>query len=181
MRHPEIVEVAAHLSALAAEMLGADAVPFRATFFDKSPASNWLVPWHQDTALPMAKRPDPEAAGWGPWSIKEGIHYAHAPAWALERVVAVRLHLDPSTADNGPLRVLPGTHHLGVLTDDEVAQLAHRSVGVSCLASSGGVLLMRPLLIHSSAKVVNGLPRRVLHIEYATTRELAPGLRLAVT
>ena len=39
---------------------------------------------------------------------------------------------------------------------------------------------MMPLLIHSSAKVVNGLPRRVLHIEYAATLELAPGLRLAI-
>lgn len=65
--------------------------------------------------------------------MKEGIHYAHAPAWALERVVAVRLHLDPSTGDSGPLCVLPGTHRLGVLTDDEVAQLAHRREAVSCL------------------------------------------------
>lgn len=59
MRHPEIAAVAEPLSTLAAEVLGADAAPFRATFFGKSPGRNWLVTWHQDTALPMAERPDP--------------------------------------------------------------------------------------------------------------------------
>jgi hypothetical protein len=29
--------------------------------------------------------------GWGPWSIKSGIAYAHAPARALSRVVALRV------------------------------------------------------------------------------------------
>ena len=29
------------------------AQPFRATLFDKSASANWLVVWHQDTALPM--------------------------------------------------------------------------------------------------------------------------------
>ena len=27
-----------------------------------------------------------EAAGWGPWSTKAGVHYAHAPAAALADV-----------------------------------------------------------------------------------------------
>src|SRR5215469_15545695 len=38
---------------LARGVLGSNAFPFRATLFDKSPASNWLVVWHQDTALPL--------------------------------------------------------------------------------------------------------------------------------
>lgn len=84
----------AHLQALAAEWLGRTAVPFRATLFDKSAASNWLVPWHQDTALPLARRF--ETAGWGPWSEKSGVAYAHAPSWALGRIVALRVHLDDS-------------------------------------------------------------------------------------
>jgi Phytanoyl-CoA dioxygenase (PhyH) len=52
-----------------------------------------------------------EAPGWGPWSIKEGVQYAHAPAKALQRVLALRVHLDDSTSKNGPLRILPGTHN----------------------------------------------------------------------
>jgi ectoine hydroxylase-related dioxygenase (phytanoyl-CoA dioxygenase family) len=106
---------------IARSILGDTALPFRATFFDKSPASNWLVVWHQDTALPLQVRR--EVSGWGPWSVKEGVIYAHAPGTALSKVLALRVHLDDSRIENGPLRVLPGTHQLGVLTDDAIHQL----------------------------------------------------------
>jgi Phytanoyl-CoA dioxygenase (PhyH) len=118
------------LLTLAGEIFDGDAVPFRATLFDKSPDANWLVVWHQDTALPLRHRG--EIAGWGPWSIKEGIHYAHAPTHALERVVALRVHLDDSTVENGPLRVIPRTHKLGVLSDDALSQLAQQSSPTDC-------------------------------------------------
>jgi hypothetical protein len=94
------------LLALARDILGVGATPYRATLFEKSGQANWLVPWHQDTALPLESSFD--APGWGPWSKKAGILYAHAPASALSRVVALRVHLDASTAANGPLRVIPG-------------------------------------------------------------------------
>ena len=103
-------------------ILGEYAFPFRATLLNKSRETNWLITWHQDTALPLQERRD--ISGWGPWSVKEGIIYAHAPAIALNKVLALRLHLDDSTAANGPLRVLPGTHTLGVLTDVSIQQLA---------------------------------------------------------
>src|SRR5262245_47165776 len=67
--------------------LGNSAVPYRATLFEKSERANWLVVWHQDTALPI-KSPF-ESEEWGPWSTKAGIYYAHAPTWALNRIVAL--------------------------------------------------------------------------------------------
>jgi ectoine hydroxylase-related dioxygenase (phytanoyl-CoA dioxygenase family) len=67
--------------------------------------------------------------------VKEAVNYAHAPREALERVVALRLHLDDSNENNGPLRVLPGTHRGGVLTDDEVHRLAEGITAVECLAA----------------------------------------------
>jgi hypothetical protein len=76
---------------IAAAFVGSRPAAFRATLFDKSPKSNWLVVWHQDTALPLRSRID--EAAWGPWSVKAGVLYAHAPAWALETVVALRVHL----------------------------------------------------------------------------------------
>jgi hypothetical protein len=103
------------LISLAARTLDSEPVPFGATLFDKSSNANWLVAWHQDRALPLVERR--EAAGWGPWSQKGGVVYANAPATALAKVVALRVHLDDSTAENGPLRVLPGTHTLGVLSN----------------------------------------------------------------
>jgi hypothetical protein len=158
--------------------LGDGAVPFRATLFDKSARANWLVVWHQDTALPIESRND--SAEWGPWSLKAGILYAHAPAWALSRVLALRIHLDASTIYNGPLRVIPGSHLAGVLSDDEILDLARTQETIEVLVPRGGVLAMRPLLVHSSSKARGDEPRRLLHIEYTDALDLGPGLRLAI-
>jgi hypothetical protein len=102
MSQPAVSEIAhsGRMLALARSVVGKGAFPFRATLFDKSPNSNWLVAWHQDTALPLRKKQ--EAAGWGPWPVKDGVIYGHAPARALEQVVALRVHLDNSNKDNGP-------------------------------------------------------------------------------
>ncbi len=163
---------------IAQDVLGKNAFPFRATLFNKSPLANWLVVWHQDTALPLRERK--ELPAWGPWSVKEGVIYAHAPASALGQVLALRIHLDDSTAHNGPLRVLPGTHKLGVLSDDAIRQLTTEVPVVDCLVPEGGVLAMRPLLVHASSKSQARTNRRVLHIEFAVSAMIAEGLELAV-
>lgn len=163
---------------IASGILGGAAHPFRATYFDKSRAANWLVVWHQDTALPLRKRC--ERPDWGPWSVKAGVTYAHAPASALERVVALRVHLDDSNADNGPLRVLPGTHSLGLLSDEAIDGLKQTTQSVDCLVPRGGVIAMRPLIVHASSKSASDLPRRVVHIEYASSLEIEPGINLNV-
>jgi ectoine hydroxylase-related dioxygenase (phytanoyl-CoA dioxygenase family) len=163
---------------IAEDILGGSAIPFRATFFDKSPKSNWLVVWHQDTALPLLERREVE--GWGPWSVKEGINYAHAPAAALGKVIALRIHVDDSTAENGPLRVLPGTHTAGVLSDEEVRRFANQVAPINCLVARGGVVAMRPLIVHSSSKSLTADPRRIVHIEYTTSLDVEGGLSLAI-
>jgi len=163
---------------IARRALRPDAAPFRATLFDKSAMANWLVAWHQDTALPLESRND--STEWGPWSLKAGILYAHAPAWALSRVLALRISLDASTSENGPLRIIPGSHLGGVLSGDEILDLARTHENVEALGPRGGVLAMRPLLVHSSSKARGPEPRRVLHIEYADALDLGPGARLAI-
>ncbi len=180
MRNKRVAAVARdpRLLSVAQEILGRTAIPFRATLFDKSPVSNWLVVWHQDTALPLRERG--EAAGWGPWSIKDGVNYAHAPANALEQVLALRLHLDDSATDNGPLRILPGTQMLGVLSDDSLHELSTKIAAVDCLVPRGGILAMRPLVVHASSKSLSNAPRRVLHIEYAASLSMMDGLELAI-
>jgi ectoine hydroxylase-related dioxygenase (phytanoyl-CoA dioxygenase family) len=119
-------------------------------------------------------------AGWGPWSEKAGVTYAHAPAWALSRVIALRVHLDASAADNGPLRVVPGSHLGGVLSDRTVMEFVSTNDYVECCVPQGGVVAMRPLIIHSSSKSRSAKSRRVLHIEYADCLDLTGGVRLAV-
>lgn len=163
---------------IASSGLGTMAAPFRATLFDKSPAANWLVAWHQDTALPLQCRVD--AAGWGPWSVKAGVLYAHAPADVLNKVIALRIHLDDSGAANGPLRVLPETHVLGVLDDAQMSRLSRERPAVECISPAGGVLAMRPLVVHASSKSRDDRRRRVLHIEYAGQGlKLPNGIELA--
>lgn len=180
MRNRVVAELARarRLLHLARSVLGPDALPYRATLFEKLPTSNWLVVWHQDTALPLCQRA--ERAGWGPWSVKDGVIYAHAPMSALNRVLAIRVHLDDSTPSNGPLRVLPGTHRHGVLSDEAISSLTRESEPVECLVPRGGVLAMRPLLVHASSKSRSGAWRRVLHIEYAASMQIEAGLELAL-
>lgn len=170
-RHPAMMD-------LAFGVLGSNAFPYRATLFDKSQVANWLVVWHQDTALPLQSRQT--LHGWGPWSVKEGVNYAHAPAAALQQVLAVRVSLDNSNRENGPLRVLPGTHTSGVLSDDDIHQLASTISPIDCVSRKGGIVAMRPLIVHSSSKSHAEAPRRILHIEYAASTLIATPLRLAI-
>jgi len=114
------------------------------------------------------------------WSVKDGVTYAHAPARALSRVAALRIHLDDSGTHNGPLRVLPGTHTQGVLTDDAIQEFAQNVTPVDCLVPRGGVLAMKPLLVHASSKSQMEIPRRVLHIEYCETAVIDTNLELTV-
>jgi ectoine hydroxylase-related dioxygenase (phytanoyl-CoA dioxygenase family) len=174
-RVPAVARLAydARLLRVVREYVGPRPYPFRATLFRKGPLANWPVAWHQDTVLPLEERSDdPE---WGPWSTKDGLVCARAPDHVLSRVVALRVHLDPSTADNGPLRVLPGTHVLGILGAAEIRELALRAEPVECLVPRGGVLALRPLLLHSSPRCRSRQLRRVVHIEYAESRVLCSG------
>jgi hypothetical protein len=179
LRVPAVWQLAMdpRLIGLASFFVGPTPIAFRATLFDKSPTANWLVTWHQDTALPM--REQVSLPHWGPWSMKSGVLYGHAPASALEQVIALRVHLDDSTDVNGPLRVLPGTHTRGVLTDEEIAQVAAEVEPVECVAAAGSVLAIRPLTVHASSKSQVDQPRRVVHIEYASGLQLGPGIELA--
>jgi hypothetical protein len=163
---------------IASRALGLEAAPYRATLFEKSRLANWLVVWHQDTVLPLRSQFD--LPGWGPWSRKAGVLYAHAPSWALSHIVALRIHLDASTPDNGPLRILSGTHSLGVMSDVEVFALARSQVHVDCIVGRGGVMAMYPLLVHSSGRARCRAIRRVLHIEYADSLTLASDIQLAI-
>jgi ectoine hydroxylase-related dioxygenase (phytanoyl-CoA dioxygenase family) len=103
-----------------------------------------------------------------------------SPASVLEQIVAIRVHLDDSNQENGPLRVLPQTHTLGVLSDDAIQNLVNQNSWVECHVPRGGALIMKPLIIHSSSKIKSLTARRVLHIEYASGNSLPGGLELAI-
>ena len=43
------------------------------------------------------------------------------PVHVLEDMLALRFHLDDSHEDNGPLRVIPGSHRMGRLSVKTIA------------------------------------------------------------
>lgn len=146
-------------------LAGRDAVCVRAILFDKSPGANWKVAWHQDLSIAVRERVD--VPGFGPWSTKAGVVHVQPPVALLRRMVTVRLHLDDCGDDNGPLRVLPGSHRDGVLSAEAVEGWRSAGTAVSCRVPAGGAVLMRPLLLHASSSATAPGRRRVVHLEWS--------------
>ena len=149
-------------------------VAVQCTFFEKSRERNWLVSLHQDLSIPVAARvAHPGLTG---WSEKEDAIYVQPPLEVLEDLVAVRVHIDPCGPDDGPLRVVSGSHVLGVISAEEGLAVREGRNEVACPAPRGAALVMRPLLLHASSKATGSSLRRVLHFLYGP-RELPHRLR----
>lgn len=159
---------------IARQVLGADARPVRGLLFDKVPGANWKVPWHQDLTIAVRERHD--MAGFGPWSVKDGVPHVQPPEQVLAEMLTLRLHLDACPRENGPLRVLPGSHLGGRLGASAIQRWREQVEQRVCPVERGGLLLMKPLLLHASSASESAWHRRVLHIEWAA-RELPQPLR----
>ena len=142
----------------------AGSVAVQCTYFEKSAGRNWLVPIHQDLSIPVAARVD--APELGSWSEKEGVLFVRPPLEVQQQLVAVRIHLDDCGMEDGPLRVIPGSHRRGVIGDDEAIALRKAGLETVCLAAAGAALVLRPLLLHASSKGSGSGQRRVLHFVF---------------
>lgn len=146
----------------------------RAILFNKTPDANWYVTWHQDRTVSVSEKFDhPE---WKNWSLKEGVLHVQPPLAVLENMVTVRIHLDDATQDNGCLKVIPGSHLYGLLSQDQITEIVTPENIVYCEAGAGDALIMRPHLLHASSKSVDPSHRRVLHLEFCDWG-FASGLR----
>src|SRR5713226_4329575 len=94
-------------------VLGSNCFAVRGILFNKGDGANWKVAWHQDCVIAVAQQK--EVPGWGPWSIKAGVHHVRPSPDLMLRMLAIRLHLDECGGDNGPLRVIPASHKRGFL------------------------------------------------------------------
>jgi hypothetical protein len=157
-----------------ARCLEKGSVAVQCTYFEKSASRNWLVSIHQDLSIPVSARVDhPDLRG---WSEKEGTLFVQPPIWLLEKMVAVRLHIDNCSEINGPLRVIPTSHVYGQIPPSAAAAMRKRGAEHVCVAQRGSALAMRPLLLHASSKSKGGGMRRVLHFLFGP-RDLPFGLR----
>jgi ectoine hydroxylase-related dioxygenase (phytanoyl-CoA dioxygenase family) len=152
MAHPDVREA-----------LPARARAVQCTYFEKSAAKNWLVPIHQDLSIPVSGRVDHAALSG--WSEKEGATFVQAPDNVLEQMLAVRVHVDHCSPEDGPLRIVPGSHERGRIQPAHAA-IAGRTAGVVVPAMRGDALLMRPLVLHASSKSSGSSLRRVLHFVF---------------
>jgi hypothetical protein len=175
---PEMRELADNpdLRTIVESILGLRAKPVRGILFDKTGDANWKVPWHQDVTIAVAERV--EAEGYRPWSIKAGVHHVQPPASVLEKMVSIRIHLDNCPEANGALKVIPGSHCNGKIPETRIAHVVEQGHVRVCESDAGGILIMRPLLVHSSAPATKPGHRRVIHFDFAAA-ELAPGMRWA--
>jgi ectoine hydroxylase-related dioxygenase (phytanoyl-CoA dioxygenase family) len=137
----------------------------RAIYFEKTPENNWLVTWHQDRTVAVSNRF--EIDGWGPWSLKANAWHVQPPIEVLENMVTIRVHLDSATIENGCLKVLPGSHRLGLIPSQKILEKINNHEAVYCEVPAGGAVVLRPHLLHASEKSKSSTPRRVLHFEYS--------------
>ena len=151
-------------------------LPVRSILFDKTPADNWLVSWHQDVTIAVAARV--ELPGYGPWSIKDDVVHVQPPPELLAKMVTARIHLDDTPPENGALRVMPGSHLHGRLDADAVRR-RWREPEMACACGPGDVLFMSPLILHASSRATHPSRRRVVHLEFAPEAALHPALRWA--
>lgn len=139
-----------------------DAVAVQCTLFRKTHFRNWKVALHQDLGVPVAELVHhPALSG---WSQKEGGLFVQPHTDMLDGMLVARLHVDACGVNDGPLRVVPGSHRMGRLSPQRAAELRRREGEVDCEAQPGDVLVMKPLLLHASSKArrPSGM-RRVLH------------------
>jgi ectoine hydroxylase-related dioxygenase (phytanoyl-CoA dioxygenase family) len=153
-------------------VLGSECFAVRGIFFNKTRSSNWKVVWHQDLTIAVRERRD--VNGFGPWTMKAGVLQVQPPPEVMSSILAIRLHLDESGIDNGPLRVIAGSHREGRISAERIGRWEKEN-SVTCTVPKGGALVMRPLLLHASSACAIPKSRRVIHLEFAAA-ELPQGL-----
>jgi len=168
-----LLDASGPIGALVARCLGPSTRPVRLILFDKSAAANWALGWHQDRTIVVRGRAD--VPGFGPWTMKSGLLHVAPPIDLLERMVTIRVHLDPVPMTNAPLLVAPGSHRLGRVPEAEIGQAVARLGSRACLADAGDIWAYATPILHASDAAIDPMRRRVLQVDYAA-EDLPGGL-----
>jgi ectoine hydroxylase-related dioxygenase (phytanoyl-CoA dioxygenase family) len=150
---------------IAQEVLGPEAQPVRAIFFDKSRENNWALGWHQDRTIPVASRHN--VTGFNRWTIKQGIQHVEPPFDIIADMVTLRLHLDGVSPSNAPLRIAPGSHRRGLILEQDYEETVEECGEFVCLAEAGDIWAYSTPILHASHAAESSLSRRVIQIDYS--------------
>lgn len=136
------------------DLIGPDIKLFRDALMMKPPRHGSAKPYHQDSAYWQIDPPD---------------------------LISVWMALDDATLENGCMRVLPGSHTIGVLPHqhlqdyqvDEATLDTSREVAVPL--KPGGCLFFHSLLLHATAPNPSRHPRRSMIISAMSARSRYTG------
>jgi ectoine hydroxylase-related dioxygenase (phytanoyl-CoA dioxygenase family) len=142
-------------------LLGDNFFVVKSIYFDKPEKSNWFVSYHQDLTISVDKKAD--IANYGPWTVKQKQFAVQPPLDILKSIFTIRIHLDKTDENNGALKVVPKSHLKGIYRPETIDWT--KETEAICSVPKGGIMLMRPLLLHSSSRTTNNNQRRVIHIE----------------
>ncbi len=136
----------------------------KAIYFNKPSKSNWFVSYHQDLSISVKNRE--ESKGFTSWTNKNKQLGVIPPIEILENIITFRIHLDKADNTNGGLKVISNSHKEGIIRIDENFNKSDLGKEILCEVEKGGVMLMKPLLLHSSSKSIFENDRRVIHLEF---------------
>lgn len=148
------------LKQISQEIFGEDYFVVKSIYFDKPGTSNWYVSYHQDLTISVDKKIMLE--GFGPWTVKQNQFAVQPPLAILQNICTIRIHLDDTDQNNGALRVIPGSHN-NIHRPETIERIEEKAV--VCTVPKGSIMIMKPLLMHSSGRTINERERRVVHIE----------------
>lgn len=138
----------------------------KSIYFDKPATSNWFVPYHQDLTISLVEKI--ETKNYINWTKKNKQVAVQPPLSILENIFTIRIHLDDTSSENGAVKVIPASHKLGIITISSFE--IDKTNEFICEVEKGGIMLMKPLTLHSSTRTTNDKRRRVIHIEFSNQK-----------
>ena len=163
-----------NLKSVMKEIIGGDFFVVKSIYFDKPETSNWYVPYHQALTISVDKKM--EIKNFELWTTKQNQFAVQPPIEFLENITTIRIHLDDTDENNGALRVVPKSHLKKIYRPETIDW--NKEIETICRVKKGGIMLMKPLTLHSSKRTTNNKKRRVIHIEFSN-RELPNELKWA--
>lgn len=153
------------LGAVVAQEMEGTPRPVRALLFNKTASANWSLAWHQDRVIAVKARV--EVPGFGPWTRKQGALHVAPPVDVFAKMITLRVHLDAVSETNAPLLIAPGSHRLGRIAEQDVADVVKQCGVIACLAEAGDGWLYSTPILHASEAARKPNHRRVLQVDYA--------------
>ena len=162
---PETIEILFNnkLKQIITELFGKDYFVVKSIYFDKPEQSNWFVSYHQDLTISVDKKI--ELPNYGPWTVKQNQFAVQPPLDVLKNIFTIRIHLDDTDENNGALKVISGSHLKNIYRPETIDWTKESET--ICKVNKGGVMIMKPLLLHGSNKTTSNNKRRVIHIEFS--------------